>query len=158
MYEHLSKRMEQVIALANAIAREYGQDYVGTEHLLLAVAREGSGWGAQILRAHKIDEYRLQTVVDSLIKKSMEDTWVFGRLPGTPHFRNVVATAIDEARQLESKLVCTEHLLLALSREQGSVAQAALAELGLTPARARETLLRLLDQARSAATDNPGTA
>ena len=53
------------------------------------------------------------------------------RLPGTPHFRNVVATAIEQARQMESKEVCTEHLLLALLREKGSVAYRALKQLGI---------------------------
>ena len=61
----------------------------------------------------------------------MEETWVFGRLPGSPHFKNVVAGAIEAARQLESKEVCTEHLLLALLKEKGSVAYDTLKNLGV---------------------------
>lgn len=147
MYEQLTKRMQQVIALANQIAREAGQDYVGTEHLLLAIVQEGSGVGAIILKQLKVDEYRLRETIEKLIKKSMEDTWVFGRLPGTPHFRNVMATAIEEARQLECRQICTEHLLLGLLREKGCVAQVALDELGITAARVRAEVVRFLEQA-----------
>ncbi|MCK6455965.1 MAG: hypothetical protein L6Q92_05480 [Phycisphaerae bacterium] len=156
MFEHLSKRAERVIAEANNIAREYGIDYVGTEHLLLAIARDGDGLGARILRAMNVDEYKLQTVVEQLVKKSMEDTWVFGRLPGTPHYRNVMAMAIEEARQLESKQICTEHLLLGLLREKGSVAEVALGELGVTAGKVRAALTHVLEQA--AKPSRPGSS
>ncbi|MHC4064939.1 MAG: Clp protease N-terminal domain-containing protein [Planctomycetota bacterium] len=131
MYEKFSPRVDKVIKLANEIAREYDQEYVGTEHVLLAILREGTGIGAKILLNHGITEARLREEIDKLIKKSMEETWVFGRLPGTPHFKNVVATAIEQARQIESKEICTEHLLLALSRESGSVAYRALKNVGI---------------------------
>jgi ATP-dependent Clp protease ATP-binding subunit ClpC len=143
MYEKLSKRVERIVKLASEIAREYEQDYVGTEHVLLAIEREGTGVGAQVLRSHGLNGHRLKDEVDGLVKKSMEETWVFGRLPGTPHFRNVMATAIEQARQLESKEVCSEHLLLALFREKGSVACTALHNLKLDYAAVRENILRL---------------
>ncbi len=143
MYERLSKRVEQVIKLANQIAREYQQEYVGTEHVLLAIAREGTGIGARLLAARQIDEKKLRDEIDKLIKKSMEDTWVFGRLPGTPHYRNVVARAIEEARKLNSHEVCTEHLLLALLAERGSVAHNALQASGLRLTESRKAIARL---------------
>ncbi len=146
MYEHLSARVEKVIKLANRVAHEYGLEYVGTEHVLLAIAEEGTGIGVQILKNHGADKARIKAQIDKLIQKSMEDTWVFGRLPGTPHFRNVVARAIEEARDLGSKEVCTEHLLLGLLREKGSVAYNALTELGLSLASVRKEIA----QARAA--------
>ena len=143
MYERLSKRVEKVIKeLSPAIAREYDLDYVGTEHVLLAIEREGTGVGAKVLHDHGITGPGLKEEVDRLVKKSMEETWVFGRLPGTPHFRNVMASAIEQARQLKSKEVCTEHLLLALLREKGSVACGALRNLKLSYARVRAEVLR----------------
>ncbi|HOB75650.1 MAG TPA: Clp protease N-terminal domain-containing protein [Phycisphaerae bacterium] len=132
MYEHLSSRVDQVIKLANAIAREYEQEYVGTEHILLAISREGTGIGARILNAHGASEARIQEEIDKLIRSRLEDTWVFGRLPGSPHFKNVVARAIEEARALGNKEVCTEHLLLGLLAEKGCTAHSALRALGLT--------------------------
>ncbi len=131
MFEKLTPRMEQIIKLSQSIARDYEQDYVGTEHLLLAIVQEGTSLAAVILRENGIDLARAKTVVDRLIQGTLEDTWVFGRLPGTPHFRNVMAAAIEEARQLESKFVNAEHLLIALAREDGSVASAALSEMGV---------------------------
>src|SRR5262245_22895709 len=111
MYEHLSRRVDHVIKLANSIAREYEQEYVGTEHVLLAIAREGTGMGARILREKAVTEVKIAAEINKLIKASLEDTWVFGRLPGTPHFKNVIAHAIEAAREIKSKEVCTEHLL-----------------------------------------------
>lgn len=153
MYEKLTPRMEKVIKLSQQVARDYDQDYVGTEHLLLAILQEGSGVAADILRGMKVTPGNAKTAVDKLIKKSAEDTWVFGRLPGTPHFRNVMSGAIEEARQLESKVVCTEHLLLALAKEDGSVAQAALQELGVRAGTIRAEIIKRLDDAGVKSTD-----
>jgi len=130
----------EVIKLANAIAREYEREYVGTEHLLLAIRREGQGGGAQVLAQRHLSEDLLREEVDKLIKSQMEETWVFGRLPGTPHFKNVMAKAIEECQSLEGKEVRTEHLLLALLRERGSVAFKALDALGVTYDKAREAV------------------
>jgi ATP-dependent Clp protease ATP-binding subunit ClpC len=126
MYTKLTPRVEKVIKLAQAIAREYDLDYVGTEHILLAIRREGTGVGSQVLDDQGISEARLKEEIDRLTRKSLEDTWVFGRLPGTPHFRNVIATAIEQAEMMHSKEVGTEHLLLALLKEDGCVANKAL--------------------------------
>lgn len=145
MYEKLTPRMEQIIKLSQQIAREYEQDYVGTEHLLLAILREGTGVGAAVLNEAGVTLSKAKEGVDRLMKASMEDTWVFGRLPGTPHFRNVMSIAIEEARQFESKHVCSEHLLMALAREEGSVAQATLAELGIRAGTLRAKIRNYLD-------------
>lgn len=142
MYEHLSRRVNAVLKMANQIARDYDLEYVGTEHILLALAREGSGLGARILNDHGITEEKIEAEVRKLVKASLEDTWVFGRLPGTPHFRNVIAQAIEEARNLKSQAVCTEHLLLGLLAEKGSVAQITLKTLGLNSKMVREAVLR----------------
>lgn len=143
MYEHLSARAERVLKLANIVAREYEQEYVGTEHILLGIAKEGTGIGARVLRERGASEERIRAEIDKLVKASMEDTWVFGRLPGTPHFRNVIARAIEEARRLGTDEVCTEHLLLALLREQGCVACNALQTLGFSIHSVREDVKRL---------------
>lgn len=145
MYEKLTTKMEHIIRRAQRIARDYEQEYVGTEHLLLAILDEGTNIGADILRGHNADLKRTKSVIDQLVKDSLEETWVFGRLPGTPHFRNVMAAAIEEARQLESRFVCAEHLLIALARADGSVASAALRHLKITPASIRAEITRRID-------------
>ena len=140
MYPRSSQRVAKVIKLANVIAREYEQEYVGTEHVLLAIRREGTGVGAAVLAKHGISADRLKTELDNLARKQLEETWVFGRLPGTPHFKNVTKTAIEQSLELNAKEVCTEHLLLALLKEPGCVAYKALKNLGLTFEGAREAI------------------
>ena len=132
MYEHLSERMEEVVRVANEIAREYEQEYVGTEHVLLSILREGTGIGAAVLKGRGLSEARVKKEVDRLISRAKEETWVFGRLPGSPHFKNVIAAAIEAARELKNKEVCSEHLLLGLLAEDGSVAHRTLTNLGIT--------------------------
>ena len=66
MYPRSSQRVAKVIKLANAIAREYEQEYVGTEHVLLAIRREGTGVGASVLAKHGISADRLKTELDNL--------------------------------------------------------------------------------------------
>jgi ATP-dependent Clp protease ATP-binding subunit ClpC len=137
MFEKLTPSLDRIIKSSQQIAREYEQDYVGTEHLLLAILKDGSSLAAKILIDSGVNLANTKVIIDRIIKGTLEDTWVFGRLPGTPHFRNVMAAAIEEARQLESKVVSPEHMLIALAREDGSVASAALAELGVKAPRIR---------------------
>lgn len=148
MFEKLTPSLDRIIKLSQSIARDYEQDYVGTEHLLLAMLQENNSMAAEILRDNGVDLSRAKAVVDRLIKSTLEDTWVFGRLPGTPHFRNVMSAAIEEARQLESKFVNPEHMLIALAREEGSVASAALAEMGIKAPLIRSEVNRHLESGR----------
>lgn len=138
-----SQRVAEVIKLANQIAREYDQEYVGTEHVLLAIQREGTGVGAAVLAKRGITAAKLRSEVDKLIKKQMEETWVFGRLPGTPHFRNVMSTAVKQCNALGANEVRTEHVLMALHKEQGCVASKALQALGITFEDLRDSVLEL---------------
>jgi ATP-dependent Clp protease ATP-binding subunit ClpC len=157
MFEKLTPRMDRVIKLSQRIARDYGQDYVGTEHLLLAILEEGTGMGVGILREFDVDLPKAKETIDRLVKATLEDTWVFGRLPGTPHFRNVMSAAIEQARQLESKFICTEHMLLALAKEPGSVAHSALNQLGVqAPSIQQEIIKRLDHPSKEAETPGPG--
>lgn len=141
---HLDGDARAIVKLADEIAREFELDYVGTEHVLLAILRHGRGLGATVLARFKVDEARARAEVDRILAQSLEDTWVFGRLPGSPHFRNVIERAIDESAQLESNEIRSEHLLLALLREKGSTAQLILEKLGVTLKQAREEILRQL--------------
>lgn len=147
MQEHLNKRVDEVIRLANEAAREYEQEYVGTEHILLGILREGTGLGARLLALHGLTEEKVRPAIDKLVKASLEDTWVFGRLPGSPHFINVMATAIEEARGMESREVRTEHLLLALLKEKRSVAYEVLRSCGLKSDDIRRELAEMAGEA-----------
>lgn len=144
-YPHLDADADHVIkTTAQQIAYEFELDYVGTEHILLAILRHNRGAGARVLEKFGVTEKKARLEVERILARELEDTWVFGRLPGSPHYRNVVALAIDEATQLEAKHIGTEHLLLALLREEGSTAQRVLAKLGVTLAKCRDEVLKQL--------------
>jgi ATP-dependent Clp protease ATP-binding subunit ClpC len=140
MHAHLSKTAERVMKQAHRVARDFGVDYVGTEHILLAIAGHEGCAGEQLLARHGLNELQIRECVEQLIQKSKEETWVFGRLPGSPHFKNVVARAVEEAGKTNSKSIGTHHLLLALLREPGCVAHAALIDLGLDLKQARRDI------------------
>ncbi len=131
-YPRLDEHAETITRrLSQEIAREFGLEYVGTEHILLAILRYGRGVGAQVLHGFGVDEARCRQRVEQTYQRDKEDTWVFGRLPGTPHYRNVIASAIEEARQTGCEEIGSEHLLLGLLHERGSVAQRVLASFGI---------------------------
>lgn len=142
-YPRLDADADHIIKkVAQDIAYEYGLDYVGTEHILLGILRHNDSAGSRVLGRFGVDEEKARAMVDEVLRREKEDTWVFGRLPGSPHYRNVVAYAIDEATQLESPEIGSEHLLLALLREDGSTAQRVLAKLGITLENCRAAVLK----------------
>jgi ATP-dependent Clp protease ATP-binding subunit ClpC len=144
MKTQLTKDGEKAISCAKEAAREYGLGYVGTEHLLLGISQVAEGMGSKILLEHGANEYRLKAEIDRLVEGRMQETWVLGRFPGTPHFRDVLNGAADAARGSGNWRVGTEHLLLALTGETDSVGFKALQALGLTPDGIRKTLASLM--------------
>lgn len=142
MLERFDKFAEKAVRLANQIARQYEQEYVGTEHVLLAVV-QAEGLGSFVLKDRGIQYDLVKARIDAVMQKAMEETWVFGRLPGTPHFKNVVARAIEEARGLGASHVGTEHLLLGLLREPGCLAHKVLDEMGVTADNVRDQIRQL---------------
>jgi ATP-dependent Clp protease ATP-binding subunit ClpA len=148
---HLDPNARVIVDLANDIAHEYELEFVGTEHILLAILRHNQGLGARVLKMLGVTEENARQTVDRLVERSKEDTWVFGRLPGSPHYRRVIEVAIEQANQLEAKQIGSEHLLLALLRERGTIAQKALAMLGVSFKKCREAVLRYAEQDRGRA-------
>ena len=143
--QHLDADAKVIVNLANDIAYEFDREYVGTEHILLAILRHNGGLGARVLDKLGINEKRTRETVEQLVRRAKEDTWVFGRLPGSPNYRRVIELAIEEANQLESKQIGSEHILLALLRERGTAAQRALKILGVTLKTCRDEILRELN-------------
>lgn len=135
-----------VINLSNQVAHEYGLEYVGTEHVLLAIVRHAQNAGARALHRLGLDESRVEEAVNEQYQGAKEDTWVLGRLPGSPHFRNVVERAMEIAEQLESKSIGPAHLLLALYFDEDSTAHRALRHLGVPQKKCRAAVLKELSQ------------
>ena len=143
MFERFTDRARKVMALANQEAQRFNHDYIGTEHILLGLVKEGSGVGANVLKNLGVDLRKVRLEVEKLVKSGPEMV-TMGKLPQTPRAKRVIEYAIEEARNLNHNYVGTEHLLLGLLREQDGVAAQVLMNLGLKLEDVREEVLNLL--------------
>jgi len=143
MFERFTDRARKVMALANQEAQRLNHEYIGTEHILLGLVKEGSGVGATVLKQLDVDLRKVRMEVEKLVKSGPE-TVTMGKLPHTPRAKKVIEYAIEEARSLNHNYVGTEHLLLGLLREQDGVAAQVLMNLGLKLEEVREEVLNLL--------------
>jgi ATP-dependent Clp protease ATP-binding subunit ClpC len=143
MFERFTDRARKVMALANQEAQRLNHEYIGTEHILLGLVKEGSGVGANVLRNLDVDLRRVRLEVEKLVKAGPEMV-TMGKLPQTPRAKKVIEYAIEEARNLNHNYVGTEHLLLGLLREHDGVAAQVLMNLGLKLEEVREEVLNLL--------------
>jgi len=143
MFERFTDRARKVMALANQEAQRFNHEYIGTEHILLGLVKEGSGVGANVLKNLDVDLRKVRLEVEKLVKRG-PDMVTMGKLPQTPRAKKVIEYAIEEARSLNHNYVGTEHLLLGLLREQEGVAAQVLMNLGLRLEEVREEVLNLL--------------
>ena len=143
MFERFTDRARKVMALANQEAQRFNHEYIGTEHILLGLVKEGSGVGANVLKNLEVDLRKVRLEVEKLVK-SGPDMVTMGKLPQTPRAKKVIEYAIEEARNLNHNYVGTEHLLLGLLREHEGVAAQVLMNLGLKLEEVREEVLNLL--------------
>ena len=151
MFERFTDRARKVMALANQEAQRIHHEYIGTEHILLGLVKEGSGVGAGVLRNLGVDLKKVCLEVDKLVKSGpQKDT--MGKLPQTPRAKRVIEFAIEESRNLNHNYVGTEHLLLGLLREEDGVAAQVLMNLGLKLCAARDEVMHVLG---AAAGDGP---
>jgi hypothetical protein len=146
MFERFTDRARKVMALANQEAQRLNHEYIGSEHILLGLVKEGSGVGANVLKNLDVDLVKVRTEVKKLVK-SGHDPVTLGKLPQTPRAKKVIEYAIQEARSLSHNYVGTEHLLLGLLRESDGVAAQVLMNLGLKLEDVREEILNLLGTA-----------
>jgi ATP-dependent Clp protease ATP-binding subunit ClpC len=143
MFERFTDRARKVMALANQEAQRFNHEYIGTEHILLGLVKEGSGVGATVLKNLDVDIKKLRLEVEKLVK-SGPDMVTMGKLPHTPRAKKVIEYAIEEARSLNHNYVGTEHLLLGLLRETEGIAAQVMMNLGLRLEDVRQEVLNLL--------------
>src|ERR1700691_5717601 len=145
MYERFTDRARKVMQLANQEAQRFNHEYIGTEHILLGLVKEGSGVAANVLKNLDIDLRKIRLEVEKIVQTGPGSEMVtMGRLPQTPRAKKVLEYSIEEARNLNHNYVGTEHLLLGLLREQEGVAAQVLMNLGLKLEDVREEVLNLL--------------
>ena len=143
MYERFTDRARKVMQLANQEAQRLNHEYIGTEHVLLGLVKEGSGVAANVLKNLDIDLCKIRLEIEKLVQ-SGPDMVTMGKLPQTPRAKKVLEYSMEEARNLNHNYVGTEHLLLGLLREQEGVAAQVLMNLGLKLEDVREEVLNLL--------------
>jgi ATP-dependent Clp protease ATP-binding subunit ClpC len=143
MFERFTDRARKVMALANQEAQRFNHEYIGTEHILLGLIKEGTGVGATVLKKMNVDLRKVRLEVEKMVKSGPEMV-PMGKLPHTPRAKKVIEYAIEEARNLNHNYVGTEHLLLGLLREREGIAAKVLMNLGLKLEEVREEVLNLL--------------
>src|SRR6266571_3943593 len=155
MYERFTDRARKVMQLANQEAQRLNHEYIGTEHILLGLVKEGSGVAANVLKNLDIDLRKIRLEIEKIVQ-SGPDMVTMGKLPQTPRAKKVIEYSIEEARNLNHNYVGTEHLLLGLLREQEGVAAQVLMNLGLKLEDVREEVLNLLGHNMDAGESSEG--
>jgi ATP-dependent Clp protease ATP-binding subunit ClpC len=143
MFDRFTDRARKVMALAREEARRFNHEYIGTEHILLGLVKEGSGVAANVLQNLDIELKKIRIEIEKIVQ-SGSDLVSVGQLPFTPRVKKVLEYAMEEARAFGHNYIGTEHLLLGLLREQEGVAAQVLLNLGVKLEDVREEVIGLL--------------
>ncbi|MFH1380856.1 MAG: Clp protease N-terminal domain-containing protein, partial [Candidatus Omnitrophota bacterium] len=143
MFNRFTERARKVILLAKEEAKRFNHDYIGTEHILLGLIREGEGVAAAVLASLGLNSDKIRFEIEKLVHPG-PTTIVSGDIPFTPKAKRVIELAMEEARQLGHNYIGTEHLLLGLIREGEGVASQVLMNLGLDLDKVRAEVMNLL--------------
>jgi ATP-dependent Clp protease ATP-binding subunit ClpC len=142
MFERFTDRSRRVVALAQEEARMLDHGWLGTEHILLGLIREGDGTGARALESLGISLDAVREQVEEIIGRGQQVP--SGHIPFTPRAKKVLALSLRESLQLGHNYIGTEHILLGLLREGDGVAAQVLVRLGADLNRVRERVIQLL--------------
>ena len=147
MFERFTDRARRVVVLAQAEARDLDHNYVGTEHILLGLLREGEGVAARALSSLGISLDAVRHRVEEIIGRGQQPA-ASGHIPFTPRAKKVMELSLREALQLGHDYIGTEHILLGLIREGDGVAAQVLIRLGADLNRVRHQVIALLYQSK----------
>lgn len=145
MYERFTDRARKVMQLANQEAQRFNREYIGTEHILLGLVKEGSGTAAYVFKKLNVDPQKILLEVEKTVQPG-PDMVSMGKMPQTPRAKKTIEYAMEEARNLNHNYVGTEHLLLGLLMECEGLAAAILGGAGVTLEKAREAVRAAADQ------------
>jgi ATP-dependent Clp protease ATP-binding subunit ClpC len=148
-FEKFTERARKVLSLSQEEAQRFNHNYIGTEHILLGLVREGDGVAAKVLASLGVELDKVRTAVEYIIGRGEKS--VSNDIGLTPRAKRVIELAVDEARRLNHNYIGTEHLLLGLLREEEGVAAGVLESLGVSLDKVRDETVRLLNQSISQA-------
>ncbi len=143
-FDKFTERARRVLTLAQEEAHRFNHNYIGTEHILLGLVREGDGVAAKVLANLGVELNKVRSAVEFIIGRG--DRTVLGEIGLTPRAKKVIELAVDEARRLSHSYIGTEHLLLGLVREGEGIAAGVLESLGVNLERVRGETTRILSQ------------
>jgi len=143
-YDRFTERARRVINYAKHEAQRLGHEYIGTEHLLLGVLREGTGMAYTILQRLDVDPKRVRLEVEKRVRNATDVVAAGRQFPFAPRARKAIEFAVEESRKLGHNYVGTEHVLLGLLREGGGVAAQVLTSMGVELEDVQQELLELL--------------
>ncbi|MFH1458096.1 MAG: ATP-dependent Clp protease ATP-binding subunit [Candidatus Omnitrophota bacterium] len=146
MFNRFTERARKVIILAKEEARRFNHDYIGTEHILLGLVREGEGVAAAVLQKMGVSLENIRLEVEKLVQPG-PTTQIIGDIPFTPRAKKALELAAEEARALGHNYIGTEHLLLGLIREGEGIASQVLLNLGSDLNTVRNEVMELLGSA-----------
>ena len=145
-FDKFTERARRVLTLAQEEAHRFNHNYIGTEHILLGLVREGDGVAAKVLANLGVELNKVRSAVEFIIGRG--DRTVLGEIGLTPRAKKVIELAVDEARRLNHSYIGTEHLLLGLVREGEGIAAGVLESLGVNLERVRAETTRILSQSQ----------
>jgi ATP-dependent Clp protease ATP-binding subunit ClpC len=143
-FDKFTERARKVLSLAQEEAQRFNHNYIGTEHLLLGLVREGDGVAAKVLSNLGVELNKVRSAVEFIIGRG--DRIVLGDIGLTPRAKKVIELAVDEARRLNHHYIGTEHLLLGLVREGEGIAAGVLESLGVNLEKVRTQTIQVLNQ------------
>jgi len=145
-FDKFTERARKVLTLAQEEAQRFNHNYIGTEHLLLGLVREGDGVAAKVLANLGVELNKVRSAVEFIIGRG--DRSVTGDIGLTPRAKKVIELAVDEARRLNHHYIGTEHLLLGLVREGEGIAAGVLESLGVSLEKVRNQIIHVLNQSQ----------
>ena len=146
-FDRFNDRAKRVLALAQDEAIRFNHNYIGVEHLLLGLVREGEGVAARVLDSLGIDLSKARSSVEVMIGRGKETTSP-SEITLSPRTKKVIELAVDEARKLGHSHVGTEHLLLGIVREGESVGAGLLQSMGVSLEQVRHQVIAVMGQHR----------
>src|SRR5215472_7394278 len=153
-FDKFTERARKVLQLAQEEAQRFNHNYIGTEHLLLGLVREGEGVAAKVLGNLGVELNKVRSAVEFIIGRG--DRTVAGDIGLTPRAKKVIELSVDEARRLNHHYIGTEHLLLGLVREGEGIAAGVLESLGVSLDKVRSQVIYVLNQSAAYQQEGPG--
>jgi ATP-dependent Clp protease ATP-binding subunit ClpC len=146
-FDKFTERARKVLTLAQEEAQRFNHNYIGTEHLLLGLVREGDGVAARVLSNMGVQLPKVRSAVEFIIGRGEQAPT--GDIGLTPRAKKVIELAVDEARRLNHHYIGTEHLLLGLVREGEGIAAGVLESLGVNLEKVRAQVMQVVNQSSS---------